>query len=246
MKRCRLSINCDHIATLRNARGGVHPDPMRAVALILGAGADGITFHLREDRRHITDDDARALCGQTFLPVNMEMALTDEMERVALTLSPSFCCLVPEKRMELTTEGGLDAVALMASGVLAARVARLRQAGIRVFLFVECDEAQIEAAAQAGADGIELHTGAFAEAVTQEARKAHLEQIERCAMRAQELGLECHGGHGLNFENVAPIARIAPIEEVSIGHFLMGEAVFIGLGQAVTKMRQLIDHARRA
>lgn len=233
----RLGINLDHVATLRNARGTPCPDPIRAAHLALEAGADGITLHLREDRRHVRDDDirhARALPA----PLNMEMAATDEMVGIATTIRPHASCLVPERRAEITTEGGLDAAGN--SGNLAPRIARLREAGIRVSLFVDPDFRQLDAAAALGAPVVELHTGAYAEG-----KPGELDRLAAAAHRAAELGLEVHAGHGLTYGNVGPIAAIPEIRELNIGHFIVGEAVFVGLAEAIRRMRALMDAARR-
>ncbi|MHB1304623.1 MAG: pyridoxine 5'-phosphate synthase [Acidiphilium sp.] len=233
----RLGVNLDHVATLRNARGTPYPDPIRAAQLALEAGADGITLHLREDRRHIRDDDirrARALPA----PLNMEMAATDEMVGIATTIRPHASCLVPERRAEITTEGGLDAAGN--SGTLAPRIACLREAGIRVSLFVDPDFRQLDAAAALGAPVVELHTGAYAEG-----KPGELDRLAAAASRAAELGLEVHAGHGLTYGNVGPIAAIPEIRELNIGHFIVGEAVFVGLAEAIRRMRALMDAARR-
>ena len=230
----RLGVNIDHVATIRNARGGAHPDPVRAAELAIRAGADGITAHLREDRRHIRDDDMRRLRETISVPLNFEMAATDEMVALACALRPHACCLVPERREEVTTEGGL-AVAAQAD-LLAPRIARLRAAGIRVSLFIAPDPVEIAAARAVGADVVELHTGAYAEGVAGE-----LARLQAGAARASALGLECHAGHGLTYENVGPIAAIAPIVELNIGHFLIGEAVFVGLAAAIAAMAAKIQ-----
>ena len=234
----RLGINIDHVATIRNARGGAHPCPVRAALLAAKAGADGITAHLREDRRHIRDADMERLRHEVKLPLNMEMAATQEMLAIALRLAPHAVCLVPEKRQEVTTEGGLDVIGNYEP--LAPVVHALSQAGIRVSLFINADAAQLEAAKRIGAPAVELHTGAYAHAPD----KAHLSAIQQAAIQAAELGLECHAGHGLNYDNVKPIAAIPQIAELNIGHFLMGEALFTGLEAAVRQMRALIDEAR--
>jgi pyridoxine 5-phosphate synthase len=242
----RLGVNIDHVATVRNARGGTHPDPFRAALLAVEAGADGITAHLREDRRHIRDADMRRLAAELPVPLNFEMAATDEMRRLALELKPHACCLVPERREERTTEGGLDVAGGAAR--LAPFVAELAGAGIRVSMFVEPDAAQIEASRRVGAAVVELHTGTYCEAVTAghaTAAEAELERIRRAAARAAELGLECHAGHGLAFDSVRPVAAIPTVVELNIGHFLVGEAIFTGLGPAIRRMRALM-HAARA
>ena len=242
----RLGVNIDHVATVRNARGGRHPDPVRAAHLAVEAGADGITAHLREDRRHISDDDIARLKSELTRPLNLEMAATAEMQAIALRHVPHACCLVPEKREERTTEGGLDVVA--AENYLHPFVAPLKDAGIRVSLFIEPDERAVEASARIGAAVVELHTGAYCEAALENdaSRLAHdLARIERAAQAAADLGLEVHAGHGLTYNTVEAVARIAPIVELNIGHFLVGEAIFLGLREAVQHMRQLMDEARR-
>jgi pyridoxine 5-phosphate synthase len=239
--KLRLGINIDHVATIRNARGGAHPDPVRAALMAMEAGADGITAHLREDRRHIRDADMLRLKNDVPLPLNFEMAATEEMIGIALATKPHAACLVPEKRTEVTTEGGLDAAGL--SQVLAPSIARLNDAGIRVSLFIDADETQVRAAHALKAPVIELHTGRYCE--TEGAAQAfELQRLQAAAALAAELGLECHAGHGLSFETVGPIAAIASVRELNIGHFLMGEAMFIGLGPAIREMRRLMDAAR--
>lgn len=241
MKHLRLGVNIDHVATVRNARGGEHPDPVRAARIAAEAGADGITAHLREDRRHIRDADIERLMNEIALPLNLEMAATDEMVAIALRHRPHAACIVPERRQEITTEGGLDVVRHRDS--LAPIVARLRDAGIRVSMFVEPDPAQLEAAKAIDAPVVELHTGAYCEAAG-EARAHHLKRIRAAAKRADELGLECHAGHGLSFETVGPIVAISNLVELNIGHFLIGEAIFTGLSAAIRRMRTEIDRAR--
>lgn len=241
----RLGVNIDHVATIRNARGGWHPDPLRAAHLAVEAGADGITAHLREDRRHISDNDIARLKAELTRPLNLEMAATDEMLSIALRHLPHACCLVPERREERTTEGGLD----VAGGRehLEGFVARLKDTGIRVSLFIEPDERQIETAASIGADIVELHTGAYCERALEEDAKglAHeMERLRQAARIAAEAGLEVHAGHGLTYNTVAPVARITQIVELNIGHFLIGEAIFGGLHSAVRRMRALMDEAR--
>ncbi|MBI3420176.1 MAG: pyridoxine 5'-phosphate synthase [Proteobacteria bacterium] len=237
----RLGVNIDHVATLRNARGDVHPDPLRAALLCQKAGADVITAHLREDRRHIRDSDMERLKNESPLPLNMEMALTEEMLGIALRLKPHAACIVPERRQELTTEGGLDAKA--GGARLAEGVKRLQDAGVIVALFISPDPAQVEAAKASGAKAIEFHTGAYAHA-----RGAKLnDEIKRLqdgARLAAKLGLEVHAGHGLNDDNVAAVAAVPEICELNIGHFLMGAAVFVGLEEAVRRMKQLMVQAR--
>ena len=239
----RLGVNIDHVATIRNARGGLHPDPVRAARAAARAGADGITAHLREDRRHMTDQDIARLVDDVELPLNLEMAATDEMLDIALRHLPHAACIVPEKRQERTTEGGLDAIGDRER--LAPFVRRLAEAGIRVSLFIEPDPAQIDAAAALGAQVVELHTGAYCEAGGAE-RDRRLARIRAAAAHAEADGLECHAGHGLSYESVAPIAGIPTIAELNIGHFLVGEAIFGGLESAIGRMRVLMDEARSA
>jgi pyridoxine 5-phosphate synthase len=241
VKPLDLSINVDHVATLRNARGGHFPDPTEAALACIAAGADGITVHLREDRRHIRDHDVARIRAEVAAPLNFEMAATEEMVAIALRIAPPYCCIVPEKRAELTTEGGLDV--LGAGPELEARVRRLAAAGIRVSIFVEADAAQIAACARIGAQAIELHTGAYAEAPA-EARPPLLERLRQGARVAVTEGLLCHAGHGLSFETVAPLAAMPEITEISIGHFLVGQAIFEGLPGAVRRMKAIIDAAR--
>jgi pyridoxine 5-phosphate synthase len=243
MTPLKLSINIDHVATLRNARGGTHPDPLAAAEAVLAAGADGITLHLREDRRHIRDHDVERIRAAIAAPLNFEMAATEEMVGIAERLKPADCCIVPEKRAELTTEGGLDV--LRADRFLAEAVQRLSGAGIRVSIFVEADRAQIEAAAALGAQAIELHTGSYADAAP-EARAPHLDRLQHGAKAAAAAGLACHAGHGLAYDSIGDIARIPEVSEVSIGHFLVGQAVFEGLPSAVRRMKALIAAARGA
>ncbi len=237
MSALRLGVNLDHVATLRNARGIATPDPIRAARIAIEAGADGITLHLREDRRHIRDADIRA-ARELSVPLNMEMAATDEMVGIACGLKPHASCLVPERRQEVTTEGGLDAAGTAES--LAPRIAALRAAGIRVSLFVDPDPVQLEAAARLGAPVVELHTGAYAEG-----RAGELDRLRAAAARAAALGLEVHAGHGLNYDNVGPIAALPEVRELNIGHFIVGEAVFVGLAEAIRRMRAIMDAARR-
>lgn len=243
----RLGVNIDHVATVRNARGGVHPDPVRAALLAIAAGADGITAHLREDRRHVRDDDIVRLKAALTRPLNFEMAATEEMVAIALAVRPNACCLVPERREERTTEGGLDVAG--APGALADRIAALKAAGIRVSLFVEADPAALEASARLGADIVELHTGRYCERVLDNDAAGAMGEVARIATAAaigHRLGLEVHAGHGLTFLSVAPIAAIPEIVELNIGHFLVGEALFTGLGHAIVHMRALMDGARAA
>ncbi len=243
MTKLRLGVNIDHVATVRNARGGVHPCPVRAALLAKEAGADGITAHLREDRRHIHDEDIKRLKEEVALPLNLEMAATAEMLAIALRTKPHAVCIVPEKRQEVTTEGGLDVLANLQH--LKPMVAQLRQAGIRVSLFIGAQPEQIKAASEAGAQVVELHTGTYCEkeGVLQQ---EELHKLQQAAAMASGLGLEVHAGHGLTYANVGPIAAIREIVELNIGHFLIGEAVFIGLKEAVTEMRRLMQLARQA
>lgn len=237
----RLGVNIDHVATIRNARGGKHPDPVRAARLAVKAGADGITAHLREDRRHISDDDIARLSRDIEKPLNFEMAATDEMVGIALRHKPHACCLVPEKRTEVTTEGGLDAIRLFDQ--LYPVVQKLGANGSRVSLFIEADPRQLDAAKKLGAPVVELHTGAYCEHEGAE-RDKQLKRIVDAAKHAEAIGLECHAGHGLTFDTVAPIAAIPSIVELNIGHFLIGEAIFSGLDSAIRRMRSLMDKAR--
>ncbi|WP_420393825.1 pyridoxine 5'-phosphate synthase [Acuticoccus sp.] len=236
----RLGVNIDHIATVRNARGGVHPDPVRGALVAADAGADGITAHLREDRRHIRDEDVRRLKAEVPLPLNFEMAVTDEMVAFACKVRPHAACLVPERRAEVTTEGGLD-VARTAG--LSDAVARLAGAGIRVSLFIDPEPAQVEAARAVGAAVVELHTGRYCDAPASE-REAELARLVEAARAAEAAGLECHAGHGLDFDTAGPVAAIANVVELNIGHFLVGEAIMTGLGPAVARIRQVIAVAR--
>lgn len=242
----RLGVNIDHVATIRNARGTPWPDPLRAAHLAEEAGADGITAHLREDRRHMRDADIDALTEHSCLPLNLEMAATAEMQAIALRHRPHAICLVPEKREERTTEGGLDVAGNEA--YLADFIAPLREAGSRVSLFIGHEPAQIEAAARIGAAVVELHTGAYCDFDTEgdiAARDAELAGLTRGAALAAELGLEVHAGHGLTFDTVGPIAALPQIAELNIGHFLIAESVFLGLGPAIQKMRRCMDDARK-
>jgi pyridoxine 5-phosphate synthase len=237
----RLGINVDHVATVRNARGGHHPDPLRAAQIAAEAGADGITAHLREDRRHIIDGDITRLMREIALPLNFEMAATEDMVQIALRERPHAACIVPEKREERTTEGGLDAAGQ--HNVLQPLVARLRDAGIRLSLFIEADRRQLEAAVRLGAPVVELHTGRYCE-LEGEAQQRELERLRHAAAACAELGLECHAGHGLSYDNVAPVAAIPNVMELNIGHFLVGEAIFVGLAESVREMRRRMDAAR--
>jgi pyridoxine 5-phosphate synthase len=241
----RLGVNIDHVATIRNARGGDHPDPMRAVRIVQQAGGDGITVHLREDRRHIRDSDLDAIMAGSTLPINLEMAATEEMLAIALRHRPHAACIVPEKREERTTEGGLDAAGL--HNTLMPIVSRLGEAGIRVSLFIEPEARQIEAAMRLGAPVVELHTGRYAHLWLDEDRdgvQAELKRIADAAALASKNGIEPHAGHGLTFENVQPIAAIPQLAELNIGHYLIGEAIFNGLEASIRKMRHLMDEAR--
>jgi pyridoxine 5-phosphate synthase len=247
MRPLRLGVNIDHVATIRNARGGHHPDPLRAAQLAIEAGADGITAHLREDRRHISDGDIALLKERITRPLNLEMAVTMEMREIALKHRPHACCLVPEHRAELTTEGGLNVAGQ--HNTLAPFVADLRAAGIRVSLFIDPSPEQIEASAKVGADIVELHTGSYCEAALESdapALAAELARLVDGATLADRLGLEVHAGHGLTFDTVGPVAEIPEIVELNIGHFLVGEAIFVGLEAAIREMRRLMDAARVA
>ena len=236
----RLGVNIDHVATLRNARGGDNPDPVRAALVAQDAGADGITAHLREDRRHIRDADIQALKDSISVPLNFEMAATDEMVDIACEVKPNAACIVPERREEVTTEGGLAVAGREAE--LAPCFNRIRDAGIRLSLFIEASEAEIHAAASVGADIVELHTGRYCHDA--KTRATELVRIAEAAALADSLGLECHAGHGLDYETVAAIAAIPQMHELNIGHFLMGESLFIGLEAAIRRMRRLMDEAR--
>ncbi len=240
-KKLRLGVNIDHVATIRNARGGDHPDPVRAAEAAAEAGADGITAHLREDRRHITDGDIDRLAEALTIPLNLEMAATDEMLAIALRHTPHAACIVPEKREERTTEGGLDAAG--GHNHLAPFVSELKNANIRVSLFIEPDPAQVEAAIHLGAPVVEFHTGRYAHLEGEE-RATELRRIADAAALAVKNGIEPHAGHGLTFDNVGPIAAIPQIAELNIGHFLVGEAIFTGLEASVKRMRELMDLAR--
>ena len=238
MNPVRLGVNIDHVATVRNARGGAHPDPLHAARIAIAAGADGITMHLREDRRHIRDDDlARAMATLTA-PINLEMAATAEMVRIACAARPHACCLVPERREEVTTEGGLDVAGQI--DALRPAVAALSDAGILVSLFIDPDPVQLRAAAAIGAPVVELHTGAYADG-----RPGELARLRAAATLTAELGLECHAGHGLTYDNVGPVAAFPEVRELNIGHFLIGQAITDGLAAVVAHMRALIAAARR-
>lgn len=245
MNKLRLGVNIDHVATLRNARGSAWPDPLRAALLAEAAGADGITAHLREDRRHIRDLDIEALMAGIGIPLNFECAATDEMQALALRMRPHAVCLVPERREERTTEGGLDVAG--DDNRLAAYIAPLRDAGCRVSMFISHDPAQIRASARIGAAVVELHTGHYSDLHAlghEDAAQTELQALREGAELAHSLGLEVHAGHGLTFDNVQPIAAIPQVMELNIGHFLIGEAVFLGLGAAIEEMRRLMDLAR--
>ena len=243
----RLGVNIDHVATVRNARGGRHPDPVRAAIMAEKAGADGITAHLREDRRHITDADIARLSSEIALPLNLEIAASQEMLAIALRHAPHAACIVPEMREERTTEGGLDAAG--GHNHLAPYVTALGEAGIRVSLFIEPDSAQLDAAVSLGAPVVELHTGSYCEAFNRGDMPAfdhELQRLQKAAAYGQSLGLEVHAGHGLGFETVKPIAAIASVAELNIGHFLVGEAIFVGLSESVSTMRRMMNEARGA
>ncbi len=239
--RLRLGVNIDHVATVRNARGGRHPDPVRAAHLALAAGADGITAHLREDRRHITDEDIRRIVREVPAPLNMELAAVEGMVAIALAHKPHAVCIVPERRQERTTEGGLDVVAAVAN--LAPIVQSLADAGIRVSLFIEPSPEQLEAARAVGAAAVELHTGRYCDS-RGEAQQRELDRIQQSAAMCETLGLECHAGHGLSYDTVGPIAAIPAVIELNIGHFLVGEAIFCGLEASIRQMRKAMDAAR--
>lgn len=241
MKSLRLGVNIDHVATVRNARGGATPDPIRAALIAQAAGADGITAHLREDRRHISDEDIARLSRDLEIPLNLEMAATEEMLAIALKARPHAACIVPEKREERTTEGGIDVVGHFAR--LKPIVSALGGAGIRVSMFIEPDRKQLDASRELGAPVVELHTGAYANA-SGAAQDALLKHIRNAVEFGADLGLEIHAGHGLTYENVKPVAAIPHIRELNIGHFLIGEAIFIGLTDSIQKMRRLMDDAR--
>jgi pyridoxine 5-phosphate synthase len=241
MQRLRLGVNIDHVATIRNARGGRFPDPVRAAKCAAQAGADGITAHLREDRRHISDHDIERLAGEIALPLNLEMAATEEMLQIALKHRPHAACIVPEKREERTTEGGIDAAGQRDR--LRPIVRALGDAKVRVSLFIEADRKQLDAAKALGAPVIELHTGAYCDTSGGE-RERHLRAIQDAAAYGASIGLEIHAGHGLGYETVGPIAAVPQIVELNIGHFLVGEAIFVGLDTSIRRMRQLMDEAR--
>ena len=243
--RVRLGVNIDHVATLRNARGGAVPDPVRAAIVAEEAGAQGITAHLREDRRHISDEDIARLSDMLTKPLNFEMAATDEMQKIALKYKPHAVCIVPEKREERTTEGGLEVA--QDENRLAHFIAPLAEAGCRVSIFIAADQRQIEAASRIGAAVVELHTGAYCDAHAEgkfEERDAELQRLTDMATFADSLGLEVHAGHGLTFDTVQPIAALPEVVELNIGHYLVGEAIFVGLDASIRKMRDLMDEAR--
>ncbi|WP_375688360.1 pyridoxine 5'-phosphate synthase [Pseudooceanicola sp. LIPI14-2-Ac024] len=245
MTHLRLGVNIDHVATVRNARGGAYPDPLRAARLAEEAGADGITAHLREDRRHISDADIEGLMEVLSVPLNFEMAATDEMQAIALRHRPHAVCIVPEKREERTTEGGLEVA--REENKLAHFIAPLRDVGCRVSIFIAADRAQIEAAHRIGAEVIELHTGAYCDAHAEghfDVRDAELERLREMAAFGHSLGLEVHAGHGLTYDTVQPVAAFPEVRELNIGHFLIGEAIFLGLKPAIAEMRRLMDDAR--
>jgi pyridoxine 5-phosphate synthase len=241
----RLGVNIDHVATVRNARGGSYPDPLRAAKLAEEAGADGITAHLREDRRHISDADIEGLMEVLSIPLNFEMAATDEMQKIALRHLPHAVCIVPEKREERTTEGGLEVA--REENKLAHFIAPLREAGCRVSIFIAAEPRQVEAAHRIGAEVIELHTGAYCDAHAEgrfDERDAELERLREMAAFGHSLGLEIHAGHGLTYDTVTPVAAFREVRELNIGHFLIGEAIFLGLEPAIRRMRKLMDEAR--
>jgi pyridoxine 5-phosphate synthase len=241
MSRLRLGVNIDHVATVRQARGGTHPQPLRAAVIAAKAGADGITAHLREDRRHISDHDIEALRLELHIPLNLEMAATEEMKTIALRHLPHACCIVPENRQERTTEGGIDAAGQLVR--LTPIVRELVEAGIRVSMFVEPDKRQLDASRALGAPVVELHTGAYSEAKGADQQRL-LEKVREAARYGASIGLEIHAGHGLTYENVKPIAAIPEIRELNIGHYLIGEAIFVGLEASIREMRRLMDEAR--
>lgn len=244
--RIRLGVNIDHVATIRNARGGLHPDPFRAAEIVSRAGGDGLTIHLREDRRHIRDEDLQRVRGASSLPINLEMAATAEMLDIALAFKPETAMFVPEKREERTTEGGLDVA--RGHNHLAPFVRQLRENGSKVSLFIEPDMVQLMAAHQIGASVTEFHTGRFVELIfagEEILAGEELDRIKACAERAVEIGIEPQAGHGLTYETVKPIAEIPQLTELNIGHFIIGEAVFVGLENAIRKMRELMDEARQ-
>ena len=245
IKKLRLGVNIDHVATVRNARGSAYPDPVRAALIAQEAGADGITAHLREDRRHIVDQDITSIIKAIDIPLNFEMAATDEMKEIALAHEPHAVCIVPEKREERTTEGGLDVV--KDENKLAHFITPLREKGCRISIFIAADDKQIKAARRIGAQVVELHTGAYCDLHYDkrfEERDAELSRLKDMASLAHSLGLEVHAGHGLTYETVVPIAELPEVVELNIGHFLIGESMFTGLKDAIFKMRELMDKAR--
>ena len=245
VEKLRLGVNIDHVATVRNARGGAYPDPLRAAKLAEKAGADGITAHLREDRRHISDEDIEGLMDILDVPLNFEMAATEEMQKIALRHKPHAVCIVPEKREERTTEGGLEVA--REENKLAHFIAPLRDAGCRVSIFIAADRRQIEAANRIGAEVIELHTGAYCDAYAEgrmDEADAELAKLRDMATFGHSLGLEVHAGHGLTYDTVTPVAAFPEVRELNIGHFLIGEAIFLGLDPAIREMRRLMDDAR--
>ena len=244
-EKLRLGVNIDHVATVRNARGGAYPDPLRAAQIAQAAGADGITAHLREDRRHISDADIEGLMEVLTVPLNFEMAATDEMQQIALRHKPHAVCIVPEKREERTTEGGLEVA--REENKLAHFIAPLREAGCRVSIFIAADKRQIEAAHRIGAQVIELHTGAYCDAFAEGDMDGHereMDALREMSTFAHDLGLEVHAGHGLTYDTVKPIAAFPEVMELNIGHFLIGESIFLGLEPAIHEMRRLMDEAR--
>ena len=245
IKKLRLGVNIDHVATVRNARGSAYPDPVRAALIAQEAGADGITAHLREDRRHIVDQDITSIIKAIDIPLNFEMAATDEMKKIALAHEPHAVCIVPEKREERTTEGGLDVV--KDENKLAHFITPLREKGCRISIFIAADDKQIKAARRIGAQVVELHTGAYCDLHYDkrfEERDTELSRLKDMASLAHSLGLEVHAGHGLTYETVVPIAELPEVVELNIGHFLIGESMFTGLKDAIFKMRELMDKAR--
>ena len=245
IKKLRLGVNIDHVATVRNARGSAYPDPVRAALIAQEAGADGITAHLREDRRHIVDQDITSIIKAIDIPLNFEMAATNEMKKIALAHEPHAVCIVPEKREERTTEGGLDVV--KDENKLAHFITPLREKGCRISIFIAADDKQIKAARRIGAQVVELHTGAYCDLHYDkrfEERDAELSRLKDMASLAHSLGLEVHAGHGLTYETVVPIAELPEVVELNIGHFLIGESMFTGLKDAISKMRELMDKAR--
>ncbi|MBM5783075.1 MAG: pyridoxine 5'-phosphate synthase [Pelagibacterales bacterium] len=236
--KIRLGVNIDHVATIRNARGGIHPDPVAAAILAQKSGADGITIHLREDRRHIRDEDLKRLKKEIKLPINLEMAATEEMLEIALKTKPNAVCIVPEKRQEVTTEGGLDVI--KGEKTLRDMIKKIKSKKIRVSLFVDANETQIRKSKEIGADIVEIHTGEFCHKKGEKQKKEFL-KIKECAELCERIGLECHAGHGLNYDTAKIIAKLPQIAELNIGHFLIGEAIFDGLGSVIKKMKKVIN-----